>query len=122
CRVRHARSGLSLIDCGPGGGAVVCTAGAPLRGVGGGIDPPGHGCADHRRLPHRRGTATQTGLEHTGGSPRETPNATSVHGQGEKMSEGTGDAEVAVAVEGLSKAYGGRTVVDEVSFTVHKGE
>lgn len=38
------------------------------------------------------------------------------------MSEGTGDAEVAVAVEGLSKAYGGRTVVDEVSFTVHKGE
>src|SRR5699024_6269060 len=29
---------------------------------------------------------------------------------------------VAVAVEGLSKAYGGRTVVDEVSFTVHKGE
>src|SRR5699024_11519187 len=35
---------------------------------------------------------------------------------------GDGDGGGGVAVEGLSKAYGGRTVVDEVSFTVHKGE
>ena len=38
------------------------------------------------------------------------------------MREETGDAAVAVAVQGLSKAYRGRKVVDDVSFTVHKGE
>ncbi|WP_067608785.1 ABC transporter ATP-binding protein [Nocardiopsis listeri] len=38
------------------------------------------------------------------------------------MKEETGDAEVAVVVRGLTKAYGGKAVVDDVSFTVHKGE
>ena len=38
------------------------------------------------------------------------------------MKEETGDAEVALVVQGLSKAYGGKAVVDDVSFTVHKGE